>query len=136
MLVIDNIEVYLRSHGISPSYQRKRIFEYLYENDTHPTVSQIYEQLVPEIPTLSKTTVYNTLNKFIEKNIVDSITIDSNEIRYEITSPKTHGHFKCDLCTKVYDIHIDSLDLKLQDLENFDVHNKYVYFTGICKNCR
>ena len=62
MLVIENIEKYLRDHNISPSYQRKRIFEYMYENRNHPNVNQIYEALVKEIPTLSKTTVYNTLN--------------------------------------------------------------------------
>ena len=71
MLLIDNIEKYLRDHGISPSYQRKRIFEYLYNSKDHPRVNDIYYALIDEIPTLSKTTVYNTLNLFI-KNIFNS----------------------------------------------------------------
>ena len=35
--------------------------EYLMAHRTHPTVDEIYLALSPSIPTLSKTTVYNTL---------------------------------------------------------------------------
>ena len=40
MLLIDNIEKYLRDHGISPSYQRKRIFEYLYNSKEYSYLSE------------------------------------------------------------------------------------------------
>ncbi|TCK93241.1 Fur family ferric uptake transcriptional regulator/Fur family peroxide stress response transcriptional regulator [Natranaerovirga hydrolytica] len=136
MIKIDNIELYLRDHGISPSYQRKRIFEYLYTHDNHPTVNQIYEHLVPEIPTLSKTTVYNTLNKFVDKGLVEIITIDGNEIRYDLYSQKTHGHFKCNQCKQVYDVDIIDDAFNSQALDGFDIQNKYFHFTGICKSCK
>jgi len=55
---------YLKNHDIKPSYQRMKIFQYLLDNHVHPTVDTIYKALCPEIPTLSKTTVYNTLNLF------------------------------------------------------------------------
>lgn len=58
---------YLKEHGIKPSYQRMKVFQYLVDNHNHPTVDMIYKALCPEIPTLSKTTVYNTLNLFVEK---------------------------------------------------------------------
>ena len=45
---------------IKPSYQRLRIFQYLLSHRTHPTVDEIHHALVAEMPTLSKTTVYNT----------------------------------------------------------------------------
>ena len=64
---IENIGEYLKAHEIKPSYQRIKIFQYLVENKNHPTVDMIYKALCTEIPTLSKTTVYNTLNLFIEK---------------------------------------------------------------------
>ena len=63
---------YLKNHDIKPSYQRMKIFQYLLDNHVHPTVDTIYKALCPEIPTLSKTTVYNTLNLFVEKKVGSS----------------------------------------------------------------
>ena len=74
-----NVGEYLKKHDIKPSFQRMRIFEYLLMHPVHPTVDEIYKSLVTEIPTLSKTTVYNTLDLFIEKRIVQMITIEENE---------------------------------------------------------
>ena len=136
MLLIDNIEKYLRDHGISPSYQRKRIFEYLYNTKEHPRVNDIYYALIDEIPTLSKTTVYNTLNLFIKNKIAESIIIDENEFKYQILDDKRHGHFKCEVCNTLYDIEIDIDSLKIDSLKGFDIHDQSFYFKGICKNCK
>lgn len=136
MLHIDNIEKYLRDNGISPSYQRKRIFEYLYNSKNHPSVNAIYSFLIDDIPTLSKTTVYNTLNLFIEKNIVDSVIIDGNELKYQISDNKKHAHFKCEVCKNLYDIEIDFNDLKIDSLKGFIIYEQSFYFTGICENCK
>ena len=136
MLLIENIEKYLRDNEISPSYQRKRIFEYLYTNKNHPSVNEIYSVLINEIPTLSKTTIYNTLNLFISKKIVQSIIIDENELRYQILEQKNHAHFKCISCNKLYDIDVDTSNLKLDSLKNFDIHEQSFYFKGICENCK
>ena len=103
---IENIGEYLKAHEIKPSYQRIKIFQYLVENKNHPTVDMIYKALCTEIPTLSKTTVYNTLNLFIEKKIVNVIVIEENETRYDSVMA-VHGHFKCEKCGKIYDIGIN-----------------------------
>lgn len=136
MLVIENIEKYLRDNGISPSYQRKRIFEYLYKVKNHPSVNQIYYALINEIPTLSKTTIYNTLNLFISKNIVQAITVDENELRYQILEHNSHAHFKCVECGSLYDIEIDTNELKLDALKNFEIREQAFYFKGICEECK
>ncbi|HPK44931.1 MAG TPA: transcriptional repressor, partial [Spirochaetota bacterium] len=60
---------YLESKGISPSYQRLKILEYLDQNRSHPTVDEIYSALLPLIPTLSKTTVYNTVSLFVQQGL-------------------------------------------------------------------
>lgn len=124
----------LKLKNIRLSHQRLKVLEYLVNNRIHPTVDQIFSQLRKEIPTLSKTTVYNTLDTLVEAGIVKVITIEDNETRYDIDT-KSHGHFKCESCGTIYDfaINIDSFDIK--DLEGFKVYSKEVYFKGICKNC-
>ena len=51
----------LQSHSIKPSVQRIAIMQYLMDYHTHPTVDEIYTALAPGMPTLSKTTLKNTM---------------------------------------------------------------------------
>lgn len=129
---INEIDDYLKSNGIKPSYQRKRILEYLIKNRNHPTVDMIYQELVNEIPTLSKTTVYNTLKLFIEKKIVSLISIEDNETRYDADTT-FHGHFKCRKCNEVYDIKSEMP--VLEELDDFKVEEYHLYLKGVCKKC-
>lgn len=131
---INNVGEYLKEHGVKPSYQRMRIFQYLLDYHNHPTVDTIYKALCPEIPTLSKTTVYNTLNLFVEKGIVNVIIIEENETRYDLVS-STHGHFKCQECGKVYDVECQEINFQQEFLEKCKVEEKHFYFKGICKDC-
>ncbi len=129
-----NIEKYLKQNGIKPSYQRIKIFEYLVKHRNHPTVDIIYQELVKNIPTLSKTTVYNTLKLFLEKRIIQLIVIEENETRYD-ADITTHAHFKCEKCGRVYDIRVDLTEMKIEGLKTFQVKENHIYFKGICEKC-
>jgi Fur family peroxide stress response transcriptional regulator len=129
-----NIEKHLKSNDVKPSYQRMKIYEYLVKHKNHPKVDTIYQELVTDIPTLSKTTVYNTLKLFLDKGIVQPILIEENEIRYD-ADVSTHGHFKCEKCGEVFDIRLKPSDLKIEGLEKFIVRESHIYFKGICKEC-
>lgn len=111
-----------------------KVFQYLQENKNHPTVDMIYKALCTEIPTLSKTTVYNTLNLFIEKKIANILVIEENETRYDATM-NVHGHFKCEKCGKIFDIDVDKRLLDTKNLENFEIKEQHLYFKGICQDC-
>lgn len=131
-LKANRIDEYLKKHDIKPSYQRIKIFECLIKHRNHPTVDMIYQELVNEIPTLSKTTVYNTLKLFIEKKIVLLINIEDNETRYD-GDTSFHGHFKCRKCNEVYDIKTEIPVLK--ELDDFKIEEYHLYIKGICKKC-
>lgn len=131
---IENVSEYLKDHGIKPSYQRMRVFQYLLDYNNHPTVDTIYKALCPELPTLSKTTVYNTLNLFVEKGIANVVIIEENETRYDLVT-KTHGHFKCQECNTVYDVEFREANFQGDFLENCKIDEKHFYFKGVCKNC-
>jgi Fur family peroxide stress response transcriptional regulator len=74
---MQNIKETLKSKGIKPTIQRIRIYKYLTEHKTHPDVETIYNDLVKELPTISKTTIYNTLKEFAEKNLVLEIPLET-----------------------------------------------------------
>lgn len=132
--IFKDITTELINKNLRPSIQRIKVLEYLIKNQCHPTVEQIFKDLQREIPTLSKTTIYNTLNLFLEAGLVKVLTIEDNEVRYDIIT-ETHGHFKCGECGSIYnfDIDIDSIDTA--ELIGFKVVDKNVYFKGICPKC-
>ncbi len=125
---------HLTAHNIKPSLQRIKIYEYLHENRAHPTVETIYSDLVDEIPTLSKTTVYNTLKLFIDNGIASTVTIEDNEVRYDAIMDE-HAHFKCDSCGNVYDIEMDISTIKFKKINSFKVETTNIYLKGKCNKC-
>lgn len=125
----------LKMKNIRLSHQRLKVLEYLIHNRCHPSVDTIYTALHHEIPSLSKTTIYNTLNTLVEAGLVRVITIEDNETRYDITIDD-HGHFKCDHCGSIYDFDVDMSKLATTTLKDFVVQDKNVYFKGICPNCK
>lgn len=104
------------------------------ERKNHPTVDTIYKDLLEEIPTLSKTTLNNTLNLFVERGIVTVITIEENENKYD-ADMSLHGHLKCNHCGQIYDIRLPIAALKLAGLEKFEVTESHMYFKGTCPIC-
>jgi Fur family transcriptional regulator, peroxide stress response regulator len=132
--MMENIKDYLTSNNIRPSYPRLKIFEYLDSKKSHPTVDEIYTALYEEIPTLSKTTVYNTLKLFLREGIVKVITIEDGEARYD-SDTSVHGHFKCLNCGAVHDFEVDLPDDRIKGLEGFEVEKREFYYFGKCKKC-
>lgn len=130
----NDLLIELKNKKIRLSHQRLKVLEYLTQNYTHPTADQIYNGLHHEIPTLSKTTVYNTLNSLVEAGLVRVINIEDNETRYDIDI-SNHGHFKCESCRKIYDFNIDIDSFNTHELEDFEINDKNVYFKGICSQC-
>ena len=129
-----SIKEFLKQNDIKPSYQRMKVYDYLIKHKSHPTVDEIYQALTDEIPTLSKTTVYNTLKLFLDKKIIQLITIEENENRYD-ADISIHGHFKCSECGKVYDVLLDITNMKFEGLDEFNIDESHVYFKGICNKC-
>lgn len=132
---MERVGDFLREHSIKPSYQRVKIYEFLLDSHDHPTVDNIYTALSESIPTLSRTTVYNTLKVFIEKGIASSINIDDTETRYDAIT-ESHGHFKCQSCGEIFDIKVDFSSAIKEELPEFDITEQHLFIYGICDKCK
>ncbi len=132
---LDTLKDILLSKDIKPSVQRLKILEYIIESKSHPSVDEIYTALSPFIPTLSKTTVYNTVNQLTEKGVLTIVKSDPGEARYDYFD-KPHSHFKCRICGKLYDIFTDEKNVfDIKEVEGHKVERVYLCYEGICKNC-
>jgi Fur family ferric uptake transcriptional regulator/Fur family peroxide stress response transcriptional regulator len=126
----------LLNHGIKPSLHRIAIMEYLMLNKTHPTSDTIFNDLNPKIPTLSKTTVYNTVKLLTERKAILSINIDEKNQRYD-SNITQHAHFRCRECGVIYDIMIDKLHVSHSDktAEKFVITDTEISYKGFCESC-
>jgi Fur family transcriptional regulator, peroxide stress response regulator len=124
----------LSEKGIRPSFQRIKVLEYLYQVQGHPTVDEIFAFLSPDIPSLSRATIYNSLRSFGKAGLVRIISIDGFQNRYDLVIDN-HGHFKCDRCGVIINFKIDIDSLPVDDLARCKISEKNVYFNGLCPNC-
>jgi len=124
----------LRERNISLSHHRLKVLEHLSHTVHHPTADELFMQLKKEIPTLSKTTVYNTLRMLEEAGFLKTVRLEGQETRYDI-SPPDHGHFKCLSCGTISDVPMDLDALFPSGMGKWQVHETSVYFKGICADC-
>lgn len=124
----------LADNGIRPTYQRLKILEYLAASEEHPTADMIYRGLVKHIPTMSKTTVYNTLKSFLDKGIVRPLMITGTEIRFDCLGDP-HHHLLCEKCNRIMDIDISCPHAHKGTLAGHKIKELHGYFKGVCSDC-
>ena len=114
--------------------QRLAIMDYLLKHDTHPTVDVIYTDLLPVIPTLSRTTVYNTVETLVAHGAARSLTIDSRNVHYDGFLHQ-HSHFMCNRCGRIIDmkLHYDVMDDSPEPGSKVESVN--IYYRGLCGEC-
>ncbi|MFA6836725.1 MAG: transcriptional repressor [Fibrobacteraceae bacterium] len=131
---METVQESLRSKNIRPSIQRVRILDYLKTRKNHPTVDTIYTDLFPQIPTLSRTTVYNTLEMLKENGLVISLDFGDGSLHYDAdTSP--HIHFECEKCKHIYDVFVAPDDIKKKLPAGFSLSRTQLYAFGTCAKC-
>ena len=82
----------LKLYGLRPTRPRTRIGMILLDKPKHLSADQVHEKLKLKGYTISKATVYNTLNAFAKYGIVSEVTIDPSRTYYDSTT-KAHHHF-------------------------------------------
>lgn len=131
-----NVYEYLLSYNVKPSVQRIAIMDYLLKHKTHPCIDEIYMALCKSIPTLSKTTVYNTLKLLTEHGAAQMLTIDERNACFD-GDMSPHAHFQCKACGKIFDVpgSLDTPSGESLKSEGFRIDETQVYYKGLCPSC-
>lgn len=135
MNMIFDAREYLEKFRIRASVQRIAIMDFLIKNRIHPTAEDIYNALATQIPTLSRTTVYNTLKLFEEGGALMSLSIDERNVRFDVDTSR-HAHGKCLKCGKVYDLPVRDIEkIEIPECPAFSVTEMHLYYKGYCQEC-
>lgn len=134
---LSNVELLEMIHaaGIRPSVQRIAILGHIANGRAHPSAEGIYSSLAPEFPSLSRTTLYNTLHTIAEAGLLRELEIESGTRRYDLKPQPPHSHFICRRCGRVFDMKLpEGLERSADD--GFSIDSVDLYFKGICPGCK
>lgn len=120
----------LREHGIQPSAQRVAIAAYVLATEDHPSAEQVWSAVQRDFPMVSRATVYNTLNLFVEKGLLRELVLTEGNVVFD---PKVepHHHFIDETTGVIHDLPWDAVKVSNVDaLSGFAVREYQVVMRG------
>lgn len=120
--------------GVRPSAQRMAILRSVAEGHKHPTADEIYREMQEEYPTMSRTTVYNSLHALAEAGLLRELELESGNRRYDFAPQPPHGHLRCICCGRIFDMALP-VGLTLTVPYGFSVDSVEIYYRGLCPDC-
>ena len=119
--------------------QRAAILEYLKDNKSHPNATDIYEYVSKKLSTISRTTVYNTIDLLKKEGLIQELAVRNHKGRRFSSNLAPHDHLICNICGKIVDIDGDadhsSLLTEKQQL-GFDIKETSITIYGVCPDCK
>ena len=101
------------------------------------TIDQLENELEQESFHVSRATLYNNVELFIEAGILRKLYIDGLQVQYERWSSSCHAHLICTVCGKVKDVKDNNLAAYMNAKKYTAFNNAYyclcVY--GMCSTC-
>ena len=128
----------LRASGFRMTSQRMAIMHVLIHSGVHLSPTEVYQKAHRDVPSLTETTVYRTL-EFLEKTgLAISSQVDNRKLVYEIAG-RSHHHLICQSCGANFEVEPKVLKSTIRQLEKSSGYrsiNSHVTFFGICPKCQ
>jgi Fe2+ or Zn2+ uptake regulation protein len=127
---MEQIIATLRAHGIQPTPQRIAVAQCVLGDRSHPSAQQVWERVKRVLPTISRATVYNTLNLFADKGLVKAQVLNEGMVVFD-PHVAPHHHFVDEETGAIYDIPWDAVRVTGEmSLPSFDVIEYQVVMRG------
>jgi Fe2+ or Zn2+ uptake regulation protein len=120
----------LEEHGICPTAQRVAVAEYVLYTTEHPSADKVWAGVQKNFPTISRATVYNTLNLFVEKGLLREMHLAPDSVLFDPNTER-HHHFIDEDTGRIYDIPWNQVEVSsVKPLPGFEVHDYQVVMRG------
>ena len=134
-----DIAEYVRAAGLKLTPQRLAIVRELVHDPTHPTAQELYERLLPAMPSMSFATVYNTLDALASRGLCSVRAMSPGPSRFD-PNMIPHDHAVCDECGMVRDVEPRAPARKAQIeakkiAAGFVVRSVEQVYRGLCSDC-
>ncbi len=139
--LLEEFKALLKKNGEKFTIQREVILETLYNSDEHLTPEALHQLIQKQHPELKTgiATVYRTLSRLEDSEIVTSLSFGAQGKKYELGAKDHHDHMICTECgniTEFVDKAIEERQHKIADEFGFEMKDHSMQIYGICKNCQ
>jgi Fe2+ or Zn2+ uptake regulation protein len=125
----DLIEL-LRRWGIQPTPQRIAVVEYVLKTKRHPTADEVLERARRKCRTVSRATVYNTLNLLVGKGLLKIQVLREGTVVFDPNTDK-HHHLIDEETGIIHDIPWETLTVAgKENLTGFEILEYQVILRG------
>jgi len=124
--------------GLRATGQRALILDIIRRSKHHLDADEIYRLARKKEPRISLSTVYRTLQKFKELDLVHEFHLDEDHHRYEAKTASEHHHLVCVGCGAVVEFRYDlfnHLISKVPELRDYKMIQTELCVTGYCPAC-
>jgi Fur family transcriptional regulator, iron response regulator len=120
----------LRGRGIQPSPQRLAVAEYVLRTRSHPSADQVWARVRGRQPSLSRATVYNTLNLLVEKGLLSRLVLAEGRVVFD-PHVDHHHHFIDEETGEIHDVPWEAVDVRrVSEIEGLEVREFQVVMRG------
>ena len=133
-----NLTQELRELGYRITPQRRVILHILRHANDHLTPGEVFEQAQANLPGLTETTVYRTLEFLAQVGLAQAAFGSSGKRAYEI-SDHDHHHLVCSQCGHELEIpheRLAGLFAELAGETQFQLAQNHITLFGLCPNCQ
>ena len=138
MSCADEYAPQLRARGYRMTSQRLAILHVLHHSGGHLSPAAVFEQARHELPGLTETTVYRTLEFLAENGLVRPALTGNGHLVYEIARHE-HHHLICRACGMEMEVQHDLIQAMMQSLESasgYKLTGSHLTFFGLCSSCQ
>lgn len=120
----------LRQCDILPTPQRIAVVQSVLHTKAHPTADDVLVSARRKCPTVSRATVYNTLNLLVEKGLIGMQTLKEGSVVFD-PNVERHHHFIDEDTGAIYDIPWNQVEVKeKRKLRGFEILEFQVIMRG------
>src|SRR5258706_11009105 len=128
---------YLEQKELRKTSERYAILEEIYSQEGHFDVEQLFDKMNSKDYSVSRATVYNTLDLLVECDLVSKHQFGQNLAQYEKSyGYRQHDHLICTDCNKVIefcDPRIQNIQNTVEELLHFNVLHHSLILYASCK---
>jgi Fur family transcriptional regulator, iron response regulator len=120
----------LEEHSIQPTAQRVAVAEYVLQTTEHPSADKVWARVQERFPIISRATVYNTLNLFVEKGLLRQLHLAPDSVLFDPNTER-HHHFIDEDTGQIYDIPWHQVEVSsVQPSAELEVYDYQVVMRG------
>lgn len=110
----DEAAALLRARGITPTRQRVAVGAILFARRQHMAASELFRRMQAGDTSISRSTVYNTLELFVEKGLLQELSFGDRSRIYDTNLAPHHHLYHVD-SGKIEDLEISQIRVKVPE---------------------